>query len=118
MFGIRCIIFEPGYFRTKAWSPESIKHDTLRIPDYAKLNKASLAYEAAAYGNVPGDPKKAVERMIDVVKGQGFAKGMAMPLRLTLGRDGLQVVRDKCEETLKTCEAWEELIMSTDVDIE
>ena len=115
-FGIHTLIFEPGYYRTQALRPGNLKHDEPHIADYAEFNKASLAFEAAAYGNEPGDPVKAVERMIDVVKGEGMAEGKPMPPRLPLGSDGLKVVKDKCMETLKLCEEWEELIVSTDIE--
>ena len=113
MFGINAVLFEPGFYRTKAFG--NIKHETAHIPEYAGFNKAVLAYEAATYGNEPGDPKKAVDRMLDVVRGEGMATGKTMPLRLPLGSDGLAAVKDKCLATLKLCEEWEELITSTDI---
>ena len=56
--------------------------------------------------------------MIDVVRGEGMARGREMPVRLPLGRDGLKVVRAKCEETLRVCGEWEDLIGSTDLEEE
>lgn len=62
----------------------------------------------------PGDPEKAVEVMLDVVKGEGVAEGKDTPFRLPLGSDGLEVMRAKCSGTLKVCEEWEAMIKSTD----
>lgn len=64
----------------------------------------------------PGDPKKAEEQMIDVVRGEGMAAGKEMPFRLHLGSGGIRVVREKCLGMLKVCEEWQELIQSTDFE--
>lgn len=117
MFGgaIRTLVFEPGFFRTEALSQKNLKHGPSTIPEYEKFNEMSLEFEKSIYGNEPGDPRKAVERMIDVIKGEGMAAGKTMPPRLPLGTDGLKVMRDKCQATLKLCDEWEELITSTDI---
>ena len=52
--------------------------------------------------------------MIDVIKGEGVAKGKEMPPRLPLGTDALEVIRSKCLATLKVCDEWEQTIKSTD----
>ena len=114
MFGISTIIFEPGCHRTKAFG--NILHQTpASIPDHSGFNKAVRLFETTSNGKEPGDPKKAVERMIDVVKGDGLAKGKDLPVRMPLGSDGLQIVQDKCLATWKLCEEWEGLITSTDI---
>jgi hypothetical protein len=41
---------------------------------------------ASLDGNQPGDLKKAVELMIDLVIGEGCAAGKMVPLRLPIGR--------------------------------
>ena len=115
MFGIRTIIFEPGYYRTKAFG--NILHQTpASIPDYSEFNKAVRDFETTSYGKEPGDPKKAVDRMIDVVKGDGLAKGKDLPVKMPLGSDELKIVQDKCLATLKLCEEWKDLITSTDIE--
>ncbi len=53
---------------------------------------------------------------MDVIRGEGMARGKTMPIRMPLGSDGLEVVRRKCRETLEICEEWEEVIRSTDVE--
>ena len=113
--GIKPIIFEPGFYRTQALSPKNIRHETPTLSAYAELNEGILAYEASAYGNEPGDPKRAVERMIEVVKGDGMAAGKTMPLRMPLGTDGLKVIKDKCEDTLRLCDEWKDVAISTDL---
>lgn len=106
-------MFEPGYYRTNALKPSNLKREQPHIPAYAEFNEASAAFEAAAFVNEPGDPKKAVDRMIDVVKKEGMAKDKNLPIRLPLSTDGLKVVREKCSETLEVCKEYEALIVST-----
>ena len=53
---------------------------------------------------------------MDVIRGEGMAKGKQMPIRMPLGSDGLEVVRRKCRETLEVLEEWEEVIRSTDYE--
>lgn len=117
-FGIKCIIFELGFYRTQVFSDRNFRFNTPNIPAYAEFNKMVKAFIQATHNNQPGDAKKAVERMIDVVKGEGMAeeKGGEFPLRMPLGTDGLAAVREKCLATLKICEEWEKIITSTDVD--
>ncbi|KAL7800065.1 hypothetical protein V8C37DRAFT_3549 [Trichoderma ceciliae] len=110
--GIKVLIVEPGYFRTKVFS--NINHVEPRIPDYALFNAGVRQFEASLVGNEPGDADKAVTRMIELVNGTGMAAGKQIPLRVPLGTDGWDRVKAKCEETIKICEDWEEVAKSTD----
>ncbi|KAM5344426.1 hypothetical protein ACJ41O_012962 [Fusarium nematophilum] len=111
--GIKVLIVEPGYFRTSVFS--NVSHVDARVPDLAQFNASVREGEAAIVGNERGDPVKGVARIIDLVKGTGFAAGKKAPLRVPLGADGLERIKAKCEETLKICEEWEELASSTDL---
>ncbi|KAF7913889.1 uncharacterized protein EAF01_000295 [Botrytis porri] len=71
----------------------------------------------AVHGNQPGDPKKSAERIVDIVRREGLAIGKETPLRLPLGPDCLQQIKNKCLSTLKILEDWEELITSTKLDV-
>ena len=115
-FGIQNILFEPGFYRTKVYSQPNLVFEALQVPEYTDIQKALEAGVAAVDGTQPGDPAKAAERMIDMVRQEGMAAGKEIPLRLPLGRDGMEQVRNKCIETLKIIEDWEELIVSTDFD--
>ena len=112
-FGIRSIIFEPGYHRTKIMHADNVKILPLTVPEYAEIHDAMEAGVLGLSGNQPGDPQKAVERIVDVIRQEGMAAGKEMPPRLPLGPDGMQQVRDKCLATLKILEEWEPLIRST-----
>lgn len=115
--GIQSIIFEPGLLRTQAFSPTTMRHRSIPIEDYGALDEGVKGYLKSTYGAELGDPRKAVERILDVVKREGMAvkAGAQMPIRLPLGSDGLQVLRAKCENTLKICEEYEDLARSTDI---
>jgi hypothetical protein len=106
------IIFKLGFFRTDAFSQK--KHEPTSISASAEFNKRSIAFEQQAYGNEQGNPKKAIQRMIDVVK-EGMARGKPTPPRLPFGTDGLKVMMDKSQATLKICREWEAFTKSTDV---
>jgi hypothetical protein len=66
------------------------------------------------HGNQPGDPKRGVERMMDVLKSEGMAKGKPVPLRIPIGEDAWQILRAKAAETLKVWDEWKALATSTD----
>jgi len=115
-FGIQSVIFEPGYYRTDIMSPRNVKTAPSRIPDYEEMEKAVAGFVAATHGKQPGDPRKLVERIIDVVKSEGMAAGRPVPQRLPMGRDAMATIVKKCEATLQLCKEWEALITSTDVE--
>ena len=112
-FGIQTIIFEAGYFRTDVFGSR-LKDNRSVIEDNMKLYDEVQNALSAFNGNQRGDPKKAAERIIDVLKSEGMAAGRLMPPRLPLGPDSLAAIRAKCEATLKICDEWEGLIGSTD----
>ena len=92
-----------------------MKENRSMIEDNRKIyNEIQIALRAF-HGNQRGDAKKAVERMVDVLKSEGMAVGRTMPARMPLGPDALAGVRAKCEATLRICDEWEGLIRSTDV---
>ena len=117
-FGIRSIIFELGFYRTQAFSNQNFRFSNPTISAYTEFNEKIQNFVRTTHNKQPGDPTKAVERMIDVLKGEGMAsgKGGELPLRLPLGTDGLAAVREKCLATLKICDEWEKISISTDVD--
>ncbi|KAL8761723.1 MAG: hypothetical protein Q9184_002198, partial [Pyrenodesmia sp. 2 TL-2023] len=109
-FNIRSIVFEAGHFRTFINAETNRKDDLSNDEDYQPLKDMLLSLLKKNNGNQLGDPKAGVERMIDVIKGEGMAEGKLMPARLPLGTDALAIVRAKCMDTLKICEEWEEVI--------
>ncbi|KAF5023472.1 hypothetical protein F66182_4472 [Fusarium sp. NRRL 66182] len=110
--GLKVLIAEPGYCRTPVF--DKLQHVDARVPEYAQFNQAVRQAEAALTANSPGDPSKAVARMIELVKGTGFADGRSVPLRVPLGSDSWSRVKAKCEETLDICRQWEDIAKSVD----
>lgn len=92
-------------------------HRTPQIADYNVLDEGIRAFLQGTYGTEVGDPRKAVERILDIIRGEGMAagKGRQVRIRLPLGRDGMEVLKLKSERTLELCKDWEGLITSTDV---
>jgi NAD(P)-dependent dehydrogenase (short-subunit alcohol dehydrogenase family) len=113
---IRSIIFELGFFRTRIMHPDNIRFRSDHIEDYDDIRNAVAQFVQGMNGNQTGDPKKAVEVIIDVVKGEGVAEGKPWPERLPLGADMLQTMRKRCVNNLAICNEWEEVIRSTDIN--
>ncbi|KAK7919957.1 hypothetical protein PG985_007979 [Apiospora marii] len=110
--GIKVLLVEPGYFRTRAFG--NINYVPTRNSDFGEYNAAVRAGVESQLGKEPGDPDKAVNIMIDLVNGTGVAAGKEVPLRVPLGSDGWGRIKAKCENMLVTCQAWEEVAKSTD----
>lgn len=86
------------------------------IPDYQDFSKTLLEGMAKADQMQPGDPVRLVEIVLDLVRREGIAEGKGIPLRLPLGSDCYDLVKEKCEETLKLMKEWEPVIRSTDYE--
>jgi len=118
-FGIRSLLFQLGFFRTKIMDPGNVKVDSnpaSAIADYADLNALVGGFVQQMNNNQPGDPQKAVKIMVDVVKGEGVAEGKSVPERLPLGSDILGKIRAKYTNYLEVCDEWESVIKSTDLE--
>ena len=66
-------------------------------------------------GNQIGDPKKGVEIMIDIIKGEGKAAGKKTPPYIGLGSDAYSIIKEANETTLGLLEEWKDVITSTDL---
>ena len=55
-----------------------------------------------------------VGRVVDIVKGTGFAEGKPIPETLPMGPDAVTAIRLKCEKTLRNLQDWEEMSCGTD----
>jgi hypothetical protein len=67
-------------------------------------------------GFQPGDVGKATKVMVDVLKGEGCAKGREMPERMPIGADAVDITRARHKEFLQICDEWESVAGSTDRD--
>ena len=113
-FGVDTCIVEPGYFRTSFLSGFSMVPTS--FPDaYKKVVDEAEAGLQAYNGNQPGDPVKAVARILDIVKQEGVAKGKGIPQHVLLGSDAIHLVSTKLKATLESIEEWKDISLSTDL---
>jgi NAD(P)-dependent dehydrogenase (short-subunit alcohol dehydrogenase family) len=112
---IKLHLVEPGYFRTSLF--QNIKHVEPRQEVYREFNAYAHQYGASLTESAPGDLKKGVTRIVELVKGTGMAEGRTVPFRVPLGSDALKIVGDTCEGMMKTCKEWEDVARSTDREI-
>ncbi|KAI0691370.1 NAD-P-binding protein [Cytidiella melzeri] len=112
-FNIRVTVLIPGSFRTNALSQPLLipKH----IPDYDSLRQTGQSKFSALSGNEKGDPSKAMELLVDVVRGEGKAYGREWPMWLFLGEDVYRDVRLKCDRVRQSLEEWED-VATTDLE--
>ena len=114
-FGIRVLIVAPGAFRTEGVHayPATINN---HVPAYDDMRNAGMARFTALAGHEKGDPAKAMELLVDVVKGEGRAAGREWPLWLVLGRDAYVDIRAKTQKLLATMDAWEDVATDLEFD--
>jgi len=115
-FGIRVLIVEPGPFRTEKIYSQPL-YDENRIAAYDPM----LAYidevvKTKVDGFQPGDPRKAMEVLVDVVRGEGCAEGKKFPQYLPLGEEAEEAIRVKCNQMLRVVDEWGDVIRSTKLD--
>ncbi|KAJ6596158.1 hypothetical protein DFH09DRAFT_1024016 [Mycena vulgaris] len=112
--GLRSTCIDFGYFRTTFLDPAHRAPYVPRIEDYnemsARANDALVAYN----GKQPGDPLKGVEVVLDIVRGEGLAKGKPFPTSVALGSDCYNAIKAESEGVLKRLEEWRALSESTD----
>jgi NADP-dependent 3-hydroxy acid dehydrogenase YdfG len=107
-FGVKVLIAEPGQFRTNLAGP-SMRHMPV-MEAYLDVVGGTREFAHNMNGTQEGDPRKAaaaIEAAIDAAN---------PPLRLQLGADAVQMVRDHSEVLLKDLAAWEVLARGTRFD--
>lgn len=106
--GIHATVVEPGYFRTDFLDNTSLSVSPRVIADYAE--SAGRVREAAKQinHNQPGDPVRLAKAIVTLVEAP------VPPVRLPLGTDTLQVIRDKHAFVEKETATWQALAASTD----
>lgn len=114
-FGIRVMVVAPGSFRTEGVHkyPATIHR---RHSVYDNTREAIMNRFTNLAGTEKGDPAKAMNLLVDIVKGEGKAKGKEWPNLLVLGKDAYADVRMKCEQTMHALEAWEDVATDLEFD--
>lgn len=108
-FGIHVTAVEPGSFRTE-WAGRSLNRQERTIADYDEIFGPIRERRRNYSGNQPGDPAKAARAMLEIVKVD------EPPAHLLLGRDAVQLVREKLGQLCAEINEWERLSLSTDFD--
>lgn len=100
-FGVSVLIVEPGMFRTNFF--HALQTPAAPLPaeyEDAVVGK-TMGMFATLTGTQRGDPEKAVNRIFEVVTGEGLAGGLkGKVLRLPLGTDAIDRVEAKCKRVL------------------
>ncbi|CAN9303615.1 unnamed protein product [Alternaria alternata] len=115
--GIFVTVVEPGWYRTAILSKDVQAQSEKRIDAYENGEIGELRKALAeADGKQVGDTAKACRVIVDVLTMSGCAAGKQIPIRLVLGKDAHDVIREKCEGTLRLLKEWEGAATNTDYD--
>lgn len=107
--GIHVTIIEPGAFRTE-FNGKSLVLPNQTIDDYTATSGQMLQWLRQMDGQQPGDPKKAVAAMIQVVNSSN------PPLRLVLGADALDAIHAKLATVAAELADWKDVSINTAFD--
>lgn len=101
--GIQCLCVELGDFGTPVLNADA-ENAKVTSTSYTEVVEAALEIRASSDDKQPGDLKKAVELVIDLMKDEGCAAGRTVPLRLPTGPDAPRGIMANCEIMLMTME--------------
>jgi NAD(P)-dependent dehydrogenase (short-subunit alcohol dehydrogenase family) len=103
--GIGVTIVEPGPIRTDF--AQGATAEQPRDPDYEKSVGSALEWFADLDGKQPNDPGRVADAIIEAVESPD------PPLRLALGEEATQAIREKLAGQNRDLDAWEGLASST-----
>ncbi|MEJ8851207.1 SDR family NAD(P)-dependent oxidoreductase [Variovorax rhizosphaerae] len=107
--GIHVTIVEPGGFRSDFAGP-SLVTAVNDDGDYASTNQRISKYASERHGKQESDPAKFGPTLCKLVNAE------KPPLRLPLGKDCIDALRDNIRSVAAEFDHWEELSLSTMVD--
>lgn len=107
-FGIRVLIVEPGAFRTRLFGSAFRAMPAMR--EYDATVGPTRAYAARSDGSQAGDPAKAAKAIVDAVLAG------APTLRLPLGADAVQSIREKLARVTADVDRTEAVASATSHD--
>jgi NAD(P)-dependent dehydrogenase (short-subunit alcohol dehydrogenase family) len=103
--GIKVTIIEPGPLRT-GFADGAVATAPMS-DDYAESVGKALEWFEGLAGRQPNDPRRVAAAIVDVVGSRN------PPLRLALGEEAVQAVRDKLDGQRRDMEAWAGVSAST-----
>jgi NAD(P)-dependent dehydrogenase (short-subunit alcohol dehydrogenase family) len=104
-FGIKVMIVEPGQFRTNL-AGANMRHMPI-LDDYRGVVGGTREFARNMHGTQEGDPMKVVAAVETALNAPNT------PLRLQLGADSVDAIRQHSEALLKDLSIWEELGRAT-----
>ncbi|KDQ60349.1 hypothetical protein JAAARDRAFT_32738 [Jaapia argillacea MUCL 33604] len=113
-FSIRVLIVEPGLFRTEGIHASG-HYSPNPIADYDSL-RGQVLHRTETLGKRRteiGDPRKAMDLLVDIVRGEGRVVGKEWPLILVLGEDADKDVRASCRRIEGLLDEWKEVTWDT-----
>jgi NAD(P)-dependent dehydrogenase (short-subunit alcohol dehydrogenase family) len=99
-FGVIFLIVEPGAFRTGLFNPGAAYTSAPR-PEYAATVGPTREYLRSGDGTQPGDPAKAAQAILTALDAPD------PPLRLVLGGDAIDSIRNRLESLATELSQWE-----------
>lgn len=105
--GIRVTIVEPGPLRTQFAAAATTRAP--RNTDYHESVGKALQWFEGLAGHQPNDPGRVAAAIIEVVSSPN------PPLRLVLGEEAVQAVREKLDAQRHELDTWERLSTSTTI---
>jgi len=106
--GIHATTVQPGYFRTDFLDQASLTVSPRILDDYAATAGQVRSAATRINHNQPGDPQRLAQALLALVEMSN------PPLRLPLGTDTVQTIRDKHAFVAQETAMWEQLSVSTD----
>ncbi|KAJ6588728.1 hypothetical protein B0H19DRAFT_216909 [Mycena capillaripes] len=115
-FNIRVLLVEPSAFRTRMVRTVTNYSVDNRIEAYDGIREENRNGYSGRDGKQMGDPDKAMEAVVDVVRGEGAARGKPWPRYLLLGKEADRDVRAKCKTMTDHLDEWSEVVKGVDFD--
>ncbi len=107
-FGIKVLVVEPGAFRTELMGDATRRMTPMQA--YETTVGGTRALASGMHGTQQGDPRKAaaaIEKALDAP---------VTPLRLQLGADAVEAVRNHAEALLRDLAQWQDVAVATRID--
>jgi NAD(P)-dependent dehydrogenase (short-subunit alcohol dehydrogenase family) len=107
--GVHFLIVEPGAFRTGLFGKDAA-YFSAPMPEYAETVGPTRSYVETGGGAQPGDPARAARAILTVMS------SAKPPLRLVLGGDAIDRIRQRLGDLQNELSEWEELGRATSFD--
>lgn len=110
-FGIRCMIVEPGAFRTDFFNEKtSLIISDIEIDDYKQRREILHDNAVSWHQKQPGDPAKLAKALMTA------SNAPNPPLRLLVGKAAVDSIDKYLKERRSEFETWREVSANTDFD--